>query len=151
MTDAAAIGVGEAAAIEELCGQFRRVEAAERRLRVGRIGQPKGANASIAPRLAPDPGERVATVLGLAQIFRETAARMITAATVLIGDGIAVPDEIKQRPRPATVASQSQRCACIGSAPICRKACVQGVSETLQALPADRHQSPTAPHRAPQP
>jgi len=94
MADAAAVSVGEAAAIEELCGQSRRVEAAERRLCVGGIGQPEGADAAVAPRLAQEPGERVATVLGLAQVFRETTARMIAAAAVLIGDGIAVPDEI---------------------------------------------------------
>ena len=94
MTDAAAIGVGEAAAIEELCGQSRRVETAECGLRVGGIGQPEGADAAVAPRLAPEPSERVATVLGLAQVFCETAGRTIAAAAVLISDGVAVPDEI---------------------------------------------------------
>ena len=94
MANATAIGVGEAAAIEELCRQPRRVEAAERRLRVGSIGQPEGADTAVAPRLALEPSERVETVLGLAQIFRETAAGMIAAAAILIGDGIAVPDEI---------------------------------------------------------
>src|SRR5947209_8854295 len=68
MADAAAVGVGEAAAIEELSGQSRRVEAAERGLRVGGIGQPEGADAAVAPRLALEPSERVATVLGLAQV-----------------------------------------------------------------------------------
>jgi hypothetical protein len=38
MADAAAIGVGKAAAIEELRRQPGRVEAAERRLRMGGIG-----------------------------------------------------------------------------------------------------------------
>jgi hypothetical protein len=94
MADTAAVGVGEAAAIEELCGQSRRVEAAECRLRVGRIGEPKGAEAAVAPWLVLQPSERVAAVLGLAQIFCELAARTIAAAAVLIDDGIAVLDEI---------------------------------------------------------
>src|SRR5215469_669850 len=93
MADATAIGVGEAAAIEELCGQPRRVEAAERRLRVGSIGQPEGADTAVAPSLALEPDERVEAVLGLAQIFRETAARTIAAAAILVGDGITVADK----------------------------------------------------------
>ena len=48
MADAAAIGVGEATAIEELRRQSRRVEAAERRLRMSGIGQPEAAHATIA-------------------------------------------------------------------------------------------------------
>src|SRR5262245_43725803 len=94
MADAAAIGVGKAAAIEKLRRQPRRVEAAERRLRMGGVGQPEGADAAVAPRLSLEPDEGVETVLRLAQIFRETAARMIAATAILIGNGIAVPNEI---------------------------------------------------------
>ena len=73
VADAAAIGVGEAAAIEELRRQTRRVEAAERRLRVRGIGQAERPDAAVAPGLAHQPGERVVAVLGLAEIFREAA------------------------------------------------------------------------------
>jgi hypothetical protein len=76
------------------CAIYTRVEAAERRLRVGRIGQPEGADPVVAPRLAHEPSESVATVLGLAQVLRETTARMIAATAVLIDDSIAVPDNI---------------------------------------------------------
>src|SRR5439155_26864684 len=89
MADAAAVGIGKTPTIEELCGQSRRVEAAECGLRVGSIGEPEGADAAVAPRLAHQPSERVAAVLGLAQVFCELAARTIAAAAVLIGDGIA--------------------------------------------------------------
>jgi hypothetical protein len=52
--------------------------------------------------LALEPTECVATVLGLAQIFREMGARTIAAAAILIGDGIAALDEISSDlgPRP---------------------------------------------------
>jgi len=86
MADAAAVGAGEAATIKELRRQPRWVETAKRRLRVGGIEQPEGADAAVAPRLPLEPNERVEAVLGLAQIFREMAARMIAAAAVLIGD-----------------------------------------------------------------
>jgi hypothetical protein len=52
------------------------VEAAERRLGMGGIGQPDGADTAVAPRLAAEPGERVAPARGLAQVFCEMAARM---------------------------------------------------------------------------
>src|ERR1700730_18096683 len=94
MPDAAAVGIGEAAAIEELRRQSRRVEAPERRLRVSGIGQPEGADPAVAPRLAPEPSERVAAVLGLTEVFCKATARMVAATTVLIGDGIAVFDKI---------------------------------------------------------
>src|SRR5271155_3736482 len=48
------------------------------------VGKPEGADAAGAPRLAQQPSERVATVLRLAQIFREMSARMIASATVLL-------------------------------------------------------------------
>src|SRR6516162_5256545 len=83
MPDAAAIGAGEAAAIEELRRQSRRVEAAERRLGMGGIGQAEGADTAVGPRLAPQPNQRVKTVLGL-------------AAAILVGDRIAVFDEISR-------------------------------------------------------
>ena len=94
MADAAAIGVREAAAIEELRLQPRRVETGERRLGVRGIGQPERADTAVAPGLTHEPGERVGAVLGLAEVFREIAARAIAAAAVLIGDRIAVRDEI---------------------------------------------------------
>jgi hypothetical protein len=97
--------------------------------------------------LALEPTECVATVLGLAQIFREMGARTIAAAAILIGDGIAVTDENKQRSRPATVA-RPQRCARLGSAPICRRACVRRAPETAPARSAGRHRSPASPRRA---
>ena len=104
MPDAAAIGAGEAAAIEELRHQPGRVEAAERRLRMGGIGQTEGADVPVAPRLALEPGERVEAVLGLAQIFCKTAARMIAATAILVDEGVAVSDKISggvsPRPRP---------------------------------------------------
>jgi len=114
MADAAAVCVGEAAAIEELGRQPRRIEAAERRLRVGGVGQSEGADAAVAPGLALEPNERVETVLGLAQIFYKTAARTVAAAAILIGDGVAVPGEISGElgpgPRPCV------RGAALGSA-----------------------------------
>ncbi len=64
--DAAAIGVREAAAIEELRGEAGRVEAAERHLGVRRIGEAHRRHPAVAPRLADQPGERVRAVLGLA-------------------------------------------------------------------------------------
>src|SRR5215469_6825134 len=95
MTDAAAIGVGEAAAIEKLCRQPGRIEAAECGLRMGGIGQAEGADAAVAPRLALQPNERVKTVLSLAHIFCKASAGMIAAAAILVGDRIAVPGEIR--------------------------------------------------------
>ena len=92
--DAAAIGVRKAAAIEELRREAGRVETAERRLGVRGVGQAERADTSVAPGLAHQPGERIGAVLGLAEIFREAAARAIAAAAILIGDGIAVRDEI---------------------------------------------------------
>src|SRR3984893_10192558 len=93
MAYSAAVGVGEAAAIEKLCGQSRRVEAAECRLRVGRIGEPEGADRAIAPWLEPEPSEWIATVRVLAQVFCVMAAGVIPPAASVIGDCRAVLDE----------------------------------------------------------
>ncbi len=92
--DAAAVGIREAAAIEKLRRQPRRVETAERRLGVRGIGQAEGADAPVAPALPHQPGERVAAVLGLAQVFREAASRFVAPTAILVDDRIAVLDEV---------------------------------------------------------
>ena len=91
--------------------------------------------------LALEPTECVATVLGLAQIFREMGARTIA--------GRGNPDRRrhsrarrnKRRSRSATVA-RPQRCARLGSAPICGRASVRRAPETAPARSAGRHRSP---------
>ncbi len=92
--DAAAIGVREAAAIEELRREAGRVKAPERGLGMRGVGQPERADMAVAPGLTHQPGERIGAVLGLAEIFREFSAGAIAAAAVLIGDCVAVRDEI---------------------------------------------------------
>ena len=91
--------------------QPRRVQTAKRRLCMGGIGQSESTNAAITPRLALQPSERVETVLGLAQVFRETAARMIADAAILISDGIAVPNKISGDRGLASAAVHSDRLA----------------------------------------
>jgi hypothetical protein len=58
------------------CGKLLLEMSSRRRccLRMGSIGEPEGADAAVAPRLALEPSERVATVLSLAEILREMAA-----------------------------------------------------------------------------
>ena len=96
--DAAAIRVREAAAIEELRGEAGRVEAAERHLGVRRVGQAEGRDAAVAPGLPHQPSQRVIPILGLAQVFRERALGAIAAAAILVGDSVAVPNEIRRHP-----------------------------------------------------
>jgi hypothetical protein len=94
VTDPAAIGIGESAAIEKLCRQTRRVETTEGRLGVRRVREAESADPAVAPVLSHQPSKRVVAVLGLAEVFRKTASRFIAAAAVLIDDGIAVAHEV---------------------------------------------------------
>src|SRR5262249_37909897 len=88
MADAAAIGVREPTPIEKLRCQTRGVEAAERRLGMCGVREAKGPDPAVAPILPHQPGESVVSVLGLAQIFRETTRRLVTAAAILITNTI---------------------------------------------------------------
>jgi len=94
MADAAAVGVREPAAIEVLRGEARRVEAAQRHLRVRRVAEAHRRDSAVAPGLTDEPGAGVEAVRRLAQILGETALRAITPAAILVGDGIARLDEI---------------------------------------------------------
>jgi len=76
---------------------------------MGGVGQSEGADAAVAPRLALQPNKRVETVFGFAEVFRETPARMVATAAVLVGDGIAVPDKISGDLGLATTAVRSDR------------------------------------------
>ena len=92
--DAAPVGVGEPAAIDDHGGEARRVQAGQRPLGVRRIGQPHGADASIAPRLLREPDDRVVAVDRLARILRESAFRSIASARVLEDHRVAVIHEV---------------------------------------------------------
>src|SRR5256885_17188577 len=116
MPDTAAIGMREAAAIEELGGETRRVETAECHLGMRGIGEAHRRDAAVAPGLRQQPGERIEAVLGLAQIFRELPLGAVPAAAILIDDGIAVRDEIG-----GDLGTGARRCAAgstLGPAPL---------------------------------
>ena len=98
LPDAAAPGIGETARIDELCLEPRRIEAAERGLRMGPIGQAHGGDAPIAPGLPQQPGATVETVGALAQIFGEALRGAVASAAILIGDPIALLREIGGEP-----------------------------------------------------
>ena len=98
LPDAAAPGIGETARIDELCLEPRRIEAAERGLRMGPIGQAHGGDAPIAPGLPQQPGATVETVGALAQIFGEAPLGAVASAAILIGDPIALLREIGGEP-----------------------------------------------------
>ena len=97
--------------------------------------------------LALEPTECVATVLGLAQIFREMGARTIAVRGNPDRRRHSRARRNKQRSRSATVA-RPQRCARLGSAPICGRASVRRAPETAPARSAGRHRSPAPPRRA---
>src|ERR1700731_3916721 len=90
----AAVGVREAAAIEELGGLPGRIETAEGHLGVRGIREAHCRDGTVAPGLLDQPGERIEAVLCLAQILCEPPLGAAAAATILIDDGIAVRGEV---------------------------------------------------------
>ena len=109
VADAAAIGVGEAAAIEVLRGKTRRVEAAQRHLRMRRIGKTHRRDPAVAPGLRHQPIAGVVAVRRLAQILGEAALGTVAPAAILIDDGVAGTDEIAPPPLRASAASGRPR------------------------------------------
>ena len=100
LADAALIGVGEAAAVQEHRRHAGGIGATERTLGMCRIGQAHRADLSIAPRLANDPGAAIETIQSIAEIFDELAFRAIAPAAVLVDHRIAAADEIACHLRP---------------------------------------------------
>ena len=93
MADAALPGIAEAAAIEHLREQARRIEAAERRLGVGGVGEAQGADPPIAPGLLAQPGAGVDAVMPVREVFDEHALGSVAAAAILVDDGVAAREE----------------------------------------------------------
>ena len=93
LADAAVVGAGEPAAVEELAGQRRWSEAADRRLHMGAVGQSQGADPAVAPGLPGEPVERVLAVLGLVHVLVELALGAVAAPAVLQQHGKAVAGE----------------------------------------------------------
>ena len=99
LADAGLPRIGEAAAVQHLRDQPGRIEAAQRGLRVGGVGQAHGADAPVAPGLVAQPGAGIEPVLAVGQVFDEAALRAVPAAGVLVDDGIAMRGEIARRVR----------------------------------------------------
>ena len=93
LADARSPGIVEPAAIQHLRHQPRRIEAAQRRLGMCRIGQPHGRDPPVAPGLRAQPGAGVDPVLPVRQVFHESAFGPVAAARVLIDHRIARGDE----------------------------------------------------------
>src|SRR5262249_26081908 len=87
------IGVGKAARIHKHGRQARRIEAGERHLGRGGIGQAYGPDAAIAPGLLYEPGAGIVTVRALGEVFLKGAFRAIAATTILIDHDIAMLDK----------------------------------------------------------
>ena len=89
--------VGESAAIQHLCHQPGRIEAAQRGLCVRRVRQPGRADPAVTPVLCTQPGAGVEAVLAVRQIFDEPSLGAVTAPRVLIHHGIAMRVEIRSQ------------------------------------------------------
>ncbi len=103
LADAAGPGIAEPAAVQHLRHQARRVQAPQRRLGVGGVAEPHGADAPVAPGLPQQPGAGVEAVLGIGQIFDETPLGPVAAAAILehhsqaAGSGIGGPRRTPDR------------------------------------------------------